>query len=119
MSSITKSRLFQYELDTFLQTTSKKRVKLYIREATGTHYSSLYVILSVQEESAESIWIYEAFSNFSSDNNGRKKSMAIAHEDLMHIKSKLQENGFKVQHGECLDCNSWSPSKIHRISHYF
>lgn len=119
MAQKTDSRIFQSDLDIFLQTANQRSVRLFIREATGTHYSSLYVMLSVQEASAESTWIYEAFSNFSSDSNGRKKSMGIAHEDLIHIRSKLQENGFEVQHGECLGCDSWNPSKIHRISHYF
>lgn len=113
------SRIFKSDLDTFLQAASKEQVRLYIRESAGTHYSTLYVILSIQEESAESTWIYEAFSNFSSDYNGRKRSMDIAHEDLMHISSKLQMNGLEVEHGECLSYDNWSPSKIHRISHYF
>lgn len=119
MAQNTDSRIFQSHLDTFLQTANQRSVKLFIREATGTHYASLYVMLSIQDETAESTWIYEAFSNFSSDSNGRKRSMETAHEDLVHVKAKLQENGFKVQHGECLDCNGWSPSKTHRISHYF
>ncbi|MCB0517374.1 MAG: hypothetical protein H6577_26690 [Lewinellaceae bacterium] len=119
MAQNTDSRIFQSDLDTFLQIANQRSVRLFIREASGTHYSSLYVMLSVQEVSAESTWIYEAFSNFSSDSNGRKKSMDIAHEDLMQVRSKLQMNGFDVQHGEGLGCDNWSPSKIHRTSHYF
>ncbi len=119
MAQNTDSRIFQSDLDTFLQTANQRSVRLFIREATGTHYSSLYVMLSVQEESAESTWIYEGFSNFSSDSNGRKESMDTAHEDLMKVRSELQLNGFEVQHGECLGCDNWSPSQIHRTSHYF
>ncbi len=119
MASISKSRIFQSDLESFLQTVNQKRVRLFIREASGTHYSSLYVILSVQEESTESSWIYEVFSNFSSDSNGRRRSINAAHEDLLKVKSKLQKNGFDVQHGDGLDSNTWSFCEVHKTTHYF
>ena len=119
MAQITDSRIFQSDLETFLQMVSQRNVRLFIREASGTHYSYLYLILSVQEESAESTWVYEAFSNFSSDSKGRKRSINAAHEDLLQIKSELQKNGFEVQHGEGLACDNWSPGHIHKTAHYF
>ena len=119
MVSISETRIFQADLNLFFQKASKKDVRLYLREVAGTHYSRLYVMVDLLEEQERLTWVYEVFSNFSSDYNGRKKSMELAIEDLAQVRFKLQQNGFTVENGKGLDCNNWSPCEVHKTTHYF
>lgn len=119
MVSISETRIFQAELKLLLLKARQKDVRLYLREVSGTHYSRLYVMIDIVENDERLTWVYEVFSNFSTDHDGRGKSMELAIEDLAQIRSELTRNGFAVKNGKGLDCKKWSPCEVHKITQYF
>ena len=112
------SRVYQADLALFLQSVNQREVQLFIKEACGTHYSRLYVFLKILDKTGEFTWVHEVFSNFSTDWDGRKRSMKLAIHDMVEVESNLQKNGFKVRNGDGLDCNEWHPCEVHQTTHY-
>ena len=119
MVSISETRIFQADLNLFLQKAKQKDVRLYLREVSGTHYSRVYIMMDIVEDDERLTWVYEVFSNFSTDHNGRGKSMELAIEDLTQVRFKLLKNGFAVENGNGMDCKNWSPCEVHKTTHYF
>ncbi len=113
MAKYLDSRIIQVDIDVLLKTIQQDSVRIFIKEVIGTHYASVYVMLSAKEESGEeATWIYESFSDFSSDKLSRKRSMEIALEGLLRARSVLENKGIEVQRKSGMDVTNWVPCQV-------
>ena len=72
-------------------------VRVFVKEASDTHFSRVYVMAAAAEGAAGSACcLYEAFQNFTADAEGRRLSSDIAKSKLPAVRSVLEKNGFQV-----------------------
>jgi hypothetical protein len=91
------ARIYHSDIQEFLKGIPGRIVWVFVREASDTHFSRVYVMAAVTEGVAEpACCLYEAFQNFTADTEGRQLSFSIAKRELYTVRSVLEKNGFQV-----------------------
>ena len=98
MANFPDARNYKADLHAFLKGLDHKTVRPFIKKVSDTHFSRVDVILSSQNGTVQpENLVYEVFSNFSSDKEGRAQSVKQAQEDLKLLKKELSEDGVNVE----------------------
>jgi len=97
MRKFPDSRNYKADLNSFLKNIGNKEVRPLIKNVSDTHFSRVDVILSAQNGSGEpENWVYEVFSNFSSDTKGKERSLHQAQQDLEKLEKELRKDGVNL-----------------------
>jgi hypothetical protein len=91
------ARIYHSDIQEFIKSIPGRIVRVFVREASDTHFSRVYVMAAAAERAAEpACCLYEAFQNFTADAEGRRLSSDIAKSELSAVRSLLEKNGFQV-----------------------